>query len=138
MPAPDYTDKFNTTLPKDDEASFQDWLKKSGREGDLRDYDLRGWWKNSGGRAPNGHFPDTYKKPNHPTFSDESVYSKGQTTGGHWSGDDKSGWSFTPSKTNLSNMTTDELQAYFRKVEPGSKLALPQSAPDRRYGGAAQ
>lgn len=30
------------------------------------------------------HYPDTYKKPNHPTFSDESIYSTKETPGGHW------------------------------------------------------
>lgn len=32
------------------------------------------------------HFPDTYKLPTHPTFSEESVYSgkNGNPIGGHW------------------------------------------------------
>lgn len=44
------------------------------------------------------HFPDTYKYPNHPTFSDESIYSNNNVidipylgnsrpNGGHWDGD---------------------------------------------------
>ena len=33
-----------------------------------------------------GHWPDKYKKPNHPTFSDESMYAS-QGNPGHWTGD---------------------------------------------------
>ena len=33
---------------------------------------------------PEAHFIDKYKKPNHPTFSDESIYSTPETPGGHW------------------------------------------------------
>lgn len=48
MPAPDYSGKYNTSLSADDETAFQGWLGKSGRQGDLSDYDLRGWWKSNG------------------------------------------------------------------------------------------
>lgn len=30
------------------------------------------------------HFPDTYKLYNHPTFSNESIYSRGPMIGGSW------------------------------------------------------
>ena len=42
------------------------------------------------------HFPDTYKLPNHPTFSNESIYSRGPVIGGTWNSDD----TFTPSVIN--------------------------------------
>lgn len=42
------------------------------------------------------HFTDRYKLPNHPTFSNESVYSRGRQTGGTWVGDDM----FMPSAYN--------------------------------------
>lgn len=33
------------------------------------------------------HFPDAYKYPNHPSFSDESMYRIGQENVPHWYGD---------------------------------------------------
>ena len=35
---------------------------------------------------PYSHFPDTYKLPGHPTFSNESIYSTPEHKGGHWEG----------------------------------------------------
>lgn len=138
MPAPDMTDKYNTKLSSGDEAKFQGWLKQSGRTGDLRDYDMRGWWKNDKTQAANGHFSDEYKKPNHPTFSDESKYNGVDgNSGGHWGGTDDAP-SFTPSKSNLKNLNADEMQDYFKRVEPTSELKLPASAADKRYGSQPQ
>jgi len=42
------------------------------------------------------HFPDTYKLPNHPTFSNESIYSRGPMIGGNWINDS----TFNPSIIN--------------------------------------
>lgn len=100
----DFTDRYNTQLSPREEALFQDWLKQSGRSVDeLYDYDLRGAWKSGDvfkldGR---GHLPDTYKKPNHPTFSNESQYS-GQDgfVGGHWSELPNGRFVFRPGSTN--------------------------------------
>jgi hypothetical protein len=53
-------------------------------------YDLQGAWKDiKAGKLKfdpqTGHLPDTYKKPNHITFSNESKYSDGKTfIGGKW------------------------------------------------------
>jgi len=52
------------------------------------DYDFPGAYK--AGVQPDpmtGHWPDTYKKPNHPTFSEESIYSSlTGTKPGRWTG----------------------------------------------------
>jgi hypothetical protein len=144
MPAPDFTDKYNTKLSKDDEAKFQSWAEQSGHAGDTRDYDMRGWWKKNGSNGQTderGHFTDEFKKPNHPTFSDESKYDGADgNKGGKWGGTDDAP-TFTPSQTNLKNMSADELQDYFSKVEPDSKLVLPQSkgakAPMMNYSNPA-
>jgi hypothetical protein len=48
---------------------------------------MRGYWKANPGGKPDsrGHFPDTFKLPNHPTFSAESKYA---TPGApRWTGD---------------------------------------------------
>ncbi len=133
MPAPDLTDKYNTKLSDADEASYQAWAESSGRKNDTFDYDMRGAWKEGYAADLRGHFPDTFKKPNHPTFSDESKYhGKDGNTGGKWGGDDNAP-TFTPSKTNLKNMSKEELQEYFSRVEPGAKIIMPKSRAQKRY-----
>ena len=124
----DYTDRYNTKLSDDDEAEYQKFAgehkKKTGRDlsKDDYDYDTRGWWKSGGATADNGHGPDTYKKPNHPTFSDESVYhGKDGSEGGKWSkkdGRDK----FTPGKSNRQHWKPDDLKRYFQEREPDVDL----------------
>ena len=81
----DYSDLYNTKLTDEEEKQYQEWAKKIGHEKDVYDYDLRGAWKAGAAQAENGHFPDTFKKPNHQTFSNESQYHNGTTRiGGHW------------------------------------------------------
>lgn len=53
------------------------------------------------------HLPDTFKKPTHPTFSDESKFHSEETPGGHWEQqvrNRKEYWQFTPSEFNIKNM----------------------------------
>jgi hypothetical protein len=82
-----------------------------------------------------GHMPDTYKLPNHITFSDESMYHGDENEGGHWSqlADDR--WSFTPGPANLQHHTMQEMRDYFKKHEPDAVFM-----PGQQYqkGGAAQ
>lgn len=72
----------------------------------------------------NGHWPDTYKLPNHMTFSDESKYHSEATPGGHWEdlGNDK--WKFTPSEHNLKQHSEEEMRKYFKDYEPDSELNI--------------
>jgi hypothetical protein len=73
-----------------------------------------------------GHLPDTYKKPNHITFSDESIYNnKNGEQGGQWRKDDKGKWTFTPGPSNLKRYTPEQLKEYFQKYEPDATLNLP-------------
>lgn len=78
-----------TPLTQDEEVQFQQWKKFYAPKDSGADYDLRGAFK--AGLQPDrstGHWPDTYKKPNHPTFSDQSVYSSlVGTKPGTWNGD---------------------------------------------------
>lgn len=77
------------------EIRYQIWRSKLPKplqyEGD---YDLRGLWMNNPNVKPssNMHFPDTYKLPNHPTFSNESQYFSPDTKNfaGHWNETDSS------------------------------------------------
>ena len=122
----DFTDRYNTKLSPKEEAQFKKWAKKNKRLADLYDYDLRGFWKEGGEFADNGHGADTYKKPNHPTFSDQSRYHDPKMTpGGSWMESDGQ-VSFTPSAYNLQNMSPQMLSDYFQKYEPGVTLVLPK------------
>jgi hypothetical protein len=95
------------------------------------DYDMKAFRRDNpdAKMGPGQHYPDTYKKPNHPTFSDESIYhGKGGAEGGHWNKESGGSYSFTPGKTNLEHFSPSQLQDYFKKVEPGNKLNLPARA----------
>lgn len=82
---------FNTALSPDEEAQFGEWKSKNAPNDSGADYDLRGAFK--AGLTPagpeagvnEGHWPDTFKKPNHPTFSVESKYAKFGNPG-RWEG----------------------------------------------------
>lgn len=122
----DLTTMYNTALTPEQEAQYQDWAKANGRQNDTYDYDMRGAWLNGVEQSGNGHFPDTFKKPNHPTFSKESKYSGVDGfEGGQWVGDDKNGWQYKASPTNMHWRSPQELQDYFQRVEPHAKLIVP-------------
>lgn len=86
-------EKETTQLSPLEEVLFKAWMKKIGaKDLDAPDsfYDYRGYWKDNGPshiRAGVDHFPDTYKQHGHPTFSNESKYSRGSWDGGRWIGD---------------------------------------------------
>lgn len=120
----DYTNQFNTQLTPEQEAAF---LKAYPNPGDNYDYDMRGAFLAGVGKAGNGHYPDTFKKPNHPTFSDQSQYSRGDLQGGRWVDLGNGKYAFYASPTNLKFMPAPDLQAYFNKVEPGNQLILPDA-----------
>jgi hypothetical protein len=122
--------------------NYKDWLAyksnlaKRDVSLDEENYDLEGYFNSINqtsvdpdykpdGNPYNGHLPDTFKKPNHPTFSDQSKYHVPVVKqGGNWSEEGK----FTPSEHNLQNMKKDHLQSYFNEVESPEALDLPQSA----------
>lgn len=138
-PQLDWSQQFNTPLSPADKVAYQAWLvSESARRRrdvtkDPQDYDLQGYWKDIG-RADTtgqGHMTDTFKKPNHPTFSDESKYSGtlapwgGSFQGGKW---DDTG--YTPSPDMLAHThNPDDMQDYFDEAEPGMKLRLPKKKP---------
>lgn len=74
-----------------------------------------------------GHAPDTYKFPNHPTFSKESMYSNEETPGGEWMENPNGSWKFKASSTNRNNMSKEELENYFNEVESGNELEYQQT-----------
>ena len=94
-------DHLLTKLSPSNEAKFQAWKKVYAPRDSGHDYDLRGAFKAGVKPDPRtGHWPDTFKLPNHPTFSDESQYAK-YGNPGHWNGD-----TFVPAKP-LTQADTD-------------------------------
>ena len=68
---------YETALSPAEERDFQRWKQKYAPRDSGADYDLRGAYKAGVSMDPaNGHWPDTFKKPNHPTFSVESQYAR--------------------------------------------------------------
>lgn len=122
---PDFFNKYNTQLDPIDEEKFVDWAADNNKLNDVEDYDLRGFYKQQGQLDERGHAADQFKKPNHPTFSNESIYN-GQDgyNGGVWSevGDKTH---FAPSETNLQMRSPEQLQGYFKQVEPDVALDMP-------------
>lgn len=132
--------EYNTPLTPKEEAAYQKWAEERSKiEGrdvleDQQDYDLRGYWKKNANAkvAANSHLTDEFKKPNHPTFSEQSKYSGtdspfgGKFKGGTWAAD---GSSFTPSAEMLKTTHPLEfLQRYMSEREPGVKLNLDRKS----------
>ena len=130
---------YDTKLSPSEEATFTSWVSKQypGKKvSDVTsDYDLRGAWReiNKGNIKfdKRGHLPDTYKKPNHITFSDQSVYHSKDNPGGKWieykpEAKDLKGnaskWNFQPSSHNIKTHGKDNILKYFSKNEPDSKV----------------
>lgn len=89
---------FNNELAKMD-TEFLSWYKTKTLEGQHNIeyansllYDYYSFYKNKEYLNPefgiDKHFPDTYKRPGHPTFSNESIYSTPENQGGQWTGED--------------------------------------------------
>lgn len=84
---------YNPYLAAKD-LNFQKWYNTNTLEGKNNipfseglDYDYYSYYRNGDYKNyTGGHFPDTYKRPNHETFSDESIYSTPENPGGHWNG----------------------------------------------------
>jgi hypothetical protein len=117
--------RYDTALTPQQEAAFQAWARGSGRAGDTQDYDLRGAWQGNAQAAATGHLPDTWKKPNHPTFSAESMYSTPDQTGGQWVQGPGGRWQFWASPWNMANLGPTGLENYFNRREPEARLILP-------------
>ena len=77
-----YFDKYNTPLTPDEQVAFDAWVaSESQRQGrdilmDKGAYDIQGFWKSGDYKSmdEDNHGSDRWKKPNHPTFSNQSIY----------------------------------------------------------------
>lgn len=106
---------LGTKLNKDQQKKYDVWKTQLPKalqyEGD---YDLKGLWLSNPNVKPssNLHFPDTYKLPNHPTFSNESKYFSPQTRdrAGHWQETDSS-WNYIPFNTAVKDTVVEKKMA---------------------------
>jgi hypothetical protein len=74
-----------------------------------------------------GHLTDLGKLPNHPTFSEGSVYSTPAQRGGRWMEDGRGNDLFSPAPTNLRHRSLPEMRQYFRERErPGARVLTPR------------
>lgn len=117
------------------EGGYLDWINKvrEWRPGISEDidaeeptYDYEGFFMEDPERAwrmLNGdheaHFIDKYKMPNHPTFSDESIYSTPETPGGHWHENYGGGgrWVYEPSEFTRKHL--EETKKYLENSGEG-------------------
>jgi len=128
---------YNTKLTPMQERDFQAWIKKlnkkTGRNvlNDLADYDLRAHFLSGGYIADNGHGSDIGKKPNHPTFSNQSKWSTSGQKGGEWRDpiDGIGNPQYIPSTQMMKNdRRMSELARYMKKYEPNVSLLSPYIA----------
>ena len=115
-------------------------LMAEGGRVEAPDYDMAG--AKAAGVKPDarGHMPDTYKLPNHMTFSEDSVHSTPEHTGGKWLQSPDGKWQFWPSQYNMSRHPMPEMQDYFNRVEPDSFAVYPSGykMPGYARGGAVK
>ncbi len=129
------TDFGNTDTTPDE--GFAEGGDVEGVDPGTADYDYDSWMAAGSPADDRGHGPDTYKQPNHITFSDESQMSgKNGEQGGHWDKlpGDKNNYMFTSGPSNTKRYTPQDQQDYFQRNEPDSLLKLP----DARVTGYAQ
>jgi hypothetical protein len=130
-----FRDKYNTSLTQEEEKEFNKWVakesKKQGRDilMDKGAYDVQGFWKSGDwkNRDADNHGTDTWKKPNHPTFSNQSKYNgAGGWYGGNWTEDA----GYQPSKQSLNNYGPDYYNWMF-----GEEPNRPEHLDMSRYDG---
>lgn len=129
--------QFNTPLTPDEQQQFQAWGAQQPKnpQAEMQDYDLQGWWKaNPGQNLGDGHLTDQWKKPNHPTFSDQSIYhGVDGNEGGRWTELGNEKYSFTPGRTNFDNHPIQNMKNYFQQVEPGNTLDVSSYPTEQGY-----
>lgn len=147
-------DDYNTTLSDVDEATFQIWKRQNMPQDSGVDYDQRGAYQAQLEQQANGHWQDAFKKPNHPTFSDQSRYAVQQPDlAGHWNGDQfippvlKAGggpvddwvnpvtddW-VTPTKAPADTSISGRLKNMWDKATPGGPLWMAKQAIEGAQG----
>jgi hypothetical protein len=83
------------------------------------DYNLVGYLKKYGqpDQSKGQHLTDEFKLPEHPTFSNESIYSAPDLQGGQWKQGGQDLYEFQPSQQNINNLGIQGLLDYFKEKE---------------------
>jgi hypothetical protein len=94
------------------------------------DYDYAGYTAKYGPPDQSGgqHLTDEFKRPNHITFSNESIYNSPGAEGGRWK-QEGGKWHFYASPFNLQQHGQAEMVDYFNRREPDAVLHLPGENP---------
>lgn len=126
-----FKDRYNTKLTPAEKKKFDKWVaEESTRQGrdilmDMGAYDVQGFWKSGDYKMKDsdGHGADTWKKPNHPTFSNQSKYHGADGWyGGNWTKDA----GYQPSKQTLQVYGPEYYDRMF-KSEPNRPEYLDMS-----------
>ncbi len=132
----DFSSRYNTPIPPDKMPEFSKWVaQQTARTGrnplnDRYDYDVNGYFLSGQGKSGNGHMTDEFKKPNHPTFSDESKYhGVDGNYGGQWISAPGGSEYYQPSPLNVKMHGIPKLKQYFAQTEPDVQLLTPPQAP---------
>lgn len=138
----DFSNQYNTPIPSNRMQEFNNWVnmmkQKTGRDplNDRYDYDVNGLFLSGQGLDDRGHATDQFKKPNHITFSDQSIYhGKDGNYGGSWlehpnpKDVKKPISSYQPSVTNLRFHSPQKMQSYFTAYEPDTMFLPPPAKP---------
>ena len=135
MPHPGFQFAYNTPIltPQMWDA-YSAWARGQGMDPveDAHDYDMQGAFlreyempldaRVAEAYDPRGHGFDYFKKPNHSTFSSQSVYASPLHPGGEW------GWAWNgdgfsmPPRETPNFLTPRETAEYMRNYEPGTVL----------------
>lgn len=108
--SPDLSNYYNTPIPDNMMDKFKDWYNKLPTNlREVKDYDLQGAFLDNQ-VTHNNHLTDKFKKPNHPTFSTESIYKK-YATPGEW----KDNMFIIPDR-NIDRL--EEIRKYLKTSDP--------------------
>lgn len=121
----DFDRNFNTVLTSAEEEKFQKWKEKNAPNDSGADYDLRGAFKAGMKPGEDGHWSDEFKKPNHPTFSNQSRYAP-YGNPGSWAGKwDAATRTYTPPEGEDKFTPGKEQPRGVRNNNPGNIIAGP-------------
>ena len=135
------TGQYNTALPEDKRYEFLEWVRHEINHGQpnplnfLYNFDVQGYWISGDWERQklDDRRSDKWKKPNHPTFSNESIYhGVDDFLGGEW-GRDEDKITFSPSETNIKFHGENGLYQYFRRNEPGVIIKARKTGTPTTY-----
>ena len=130
-------------------VELKKYLKQTGRDSE-EDYNLKAAyedpevykiWREEEQKHPgSGHWLDKYKKPNHPTFSTESIYSNLQTPGGEWVESEDGKVYFIPSGYLKSLYSKEFYNEYFKNNPKVTVIYSKKTTQKKKhqFGGVLQ